>query len=110
MAQTAAEARRRTDMEQDGAAKARQAVELVEGKVENNPGDSNGHHRFGATTKAYPWSFDHENLPYYDVHSAIMMKILPQEWGWRVLDCEYDTKPNGQFAVTKYIIYKNPKS
>jgi hypothetical protein len=83
---------------------------LVEGKVENNPGDPNGHHRFGATTKAYPWSFDYENLPYYDVHSAIMMKILPQEWGWQVLDCEYDTKPNGQFAVTKYILYKNPKS
>jgi hypothetical protein len=37
------------------------------------------------------------------------MKILPEEWGWKVLDCEYDTKSNGHFAVTKYVLYKRPR-
>jgi len=83
---------------------------LVEGKVADNPGDPNGHHRFGATKKAYPWSFDRVGLPYYDVHSAVWMRILPQEWGWQVLNVEYDTKANGQFAVTKYVLFKRPKS
>jgi hypothetical protein len=83
---------------------------LAEGKVEGGGGDPGGHGRFGATKKAYPWSFDRAGLPYYDVHSAVWMRILPEEWGWKVLDCEYDTKSSGHFAVTKYILYKQPRS
>jgi hypothetical protein len=83
---------------------------LAEGKVEGPGGDPTGHGRFGVTKKAYPWSFDREGLPYYDVHSAVWMRILPREWGWEVLDCEYDTKSSGHFAVTKYILYKQPRA
>ena len=80
---------------------------VVEGKVEGQGGD--GPHAFGATTKAYPWSFDHVGLPYYDVHSALWMKLLPAEWGWDVMDCVYGTKANGAFAVTEYVLYKAPR-
>ncbi len=80
---------------------------VVEGKVEGQGGD--GPHRFGATRQAHPWSFDHQGLPYYDVHSALWMKILPAEWGWDVMDCVYTTKANGAFAVTEYVLYKAPR-
>jgi hypothetical protein len=79
---------------------------LVEGKVAGQGGDPRGHHRFGATSEAYPWSFGRAGLPYYDVHSAVWMHLLPRELGWEALDCEYDVKPNGHFAVTKYVVYK----
>jgi hypothetical protein len=80
---------------------------IVEGKVVGQGGE--GPHRFGATGKPYPWSFDHAGLPYYDVHSALWMKLLPAEWGWDVMDCVYATKPNGAFAVTEYHLYKAPR-
>jgi hypothetical protein len=83
---------------------------LAEGKVVGSGGDPAGHGRFGVTKKAYSWSFDREGLPYYDVHSAVWMRLLPREWGWEVLDCEYDTKSSGHFAVTKYILYKQPRA
>jgi hypothetical protein len=83
---------------------------LAEGKVEGHGGDPGGHHRFGATKKAYPWSFDRIGLPYYDVHSAVWMRLLPREWGWEVLDCEYGVKASGHFAVTRYVLYKRPRS
>jgi hypothetical protein len=82
---------------------------VVEGKVEGAGGDPVGHHRFGATKAAYPWSFDRVGLPYYDVHSALWMKLLPAEWGWAVMDCVYTTKANGAYAVTEYILYKAPR-
>ncbi len=86
---------------------------LAEGKVRGEAGgdvgDPAGHHRFGATQAAYPWSFDHVGLPYYDVHAALWMRILPREWGWDVIDCEYAIKPGGWFAVTAYHVYKRPR-
>jgi hypothetical protein len=83
---------------------------LVEGKVAHHAGDPNGNGRFGVTERAHPWSFDRAGLPYYDVHAALWMRILPREWDWPVIDCEYGTKPNGHFAVTKYVIYKRPRA
>jgi hypothetical protein len=83
---------------------------LVEGKVEGAGGDPGGHGRFGVTKRAYPWSFDHEGLPYYDVHAAVWMRLLPRELRWDVLDCEYGTKSSGHFAVTRYILHKRPRS
>jgi hypothetical protein len=37
-------------------------------------------YHFGATKKAYPWSWGRQNVPYYCVHCAIN-EILPTEWG-----------------------------
>jgi hypothetical protein len=83
---------------------------VVEGKVADNGGDENGHHRFGATTDAHPWTLGYERFPYYDVHSALWMKLLPREWGWDVMDVEYDRKAHGGLGVTRYVIYKAPRS
>ncbi len=83
---------------------------LAEGKVRGAAGDPAGHRRFGATETAHPWSFDWAGLPYYDVHAALWMRILPREWGWDVIDCEYGIKPGGWFAVTAYHVYKEPRS
>jgi hypothetical protein len=79
---------------------------LVEGKVERNPGSPDGHGRFGATERAYAWSLERKDFPYYDVHSALWMKLLPAEWGWDVMDVEYGVKPNGHVAVTRYVLFK----
>lgn len=35
---------------------------------------------FGCTKKAYPWSWNKQNVPYYCIHCAIN-EILPIEWG-----------------------------
>lgn len=83
---------------------------VVEGKVAGNGGDAAGHHRFGATKRGYPWSLDRENFPYYDVHSVLWMKLLPAEWGWDVMDVDYDRKSHGEVAITRYVIYKEPRS
>jgi hypothetical protein len=81
---------------------------LVEGKVRGAGGDPSGHHNFGSTTKAYPWTLGFENFPYYDVHSAVWMHLQPQELGWPVLDVEYGRKAHGEVAETRFIIYKDP--
>ena len=81
---------------------------LVEGKVRGAGGDPNGAHRFGATEKAYPWTLGFERFPYYDVHSAVWMRLQPQEWGWPVLDVEYGRKAHGEVAETRFYIYKDP--
>jgi hypothetical protein len=83
---------------------------VTEGKVARNGGDANGHHRFGSTGRGYPWSLGLENFPYYDVHSALWMKLLPAEWGWDVMDVDYDRKSHGEVAITRYVIYKQPRS
>lgn len=83
---------------------------VVEGKVDGTAGDTAGHHRFGSTSKAYEWSLGREDFPYYDVHSVLWMKLLPAEWGWDVMDIDYDTKGHGEVAITKYVIYKEPRS
>ncbi|MBV9337561.1 MAG: hypothetical protein JO243_16875 [Solirubrobacterales bacterium] len=83
---------------------------VVEGKVAHNGGHAAGHHHFGSTSRAYPWSLEKEHFPYYDVHSALWFKLLPEEWGWGVMDVEYDHKSHGEVAVTKYLIYKQPRS
>lgn len=82
---------------------------VVEGKVDGAGGSPDGHHRFGSTDKAHPWSLDSERFPYYDVHSALWMKLLPREWGWDVMDVEYGRKSHGGLAVTRYLIYKTPR-
>jgi hypothetical protein len=83
---------------------------VLEGKVAGNGGSPEGHHRFGSTAGGYPWTLGYERFPYYDVHSALWMKLLPQQWGWDVMDVEYDRKPHGELAVTRYVIYKAPRS
>lgn len=35
---------------------------------------------FGCTRRAYPWSWDKKNVPYYCIHCAIN-EMLPIEWG-----------------------------
>jgi hypothetical protein len=79
---------------------------LVEGKVDGMAGDPAGHHHFGVTTDAYPWTFGLTRFPYYDVHSALWMRILPQEWGWPILDVEYGRKAHGMVAETRFVISK----
>jgi hypothetical protein len=37
-------------------------------------------YNFGATKKAYPWSWNRKNVPYYCIHCAVN-EILPIEWG-----------------------------
>lgn len=83
---------------------------VVEGKVHENGGDPAGHHHFGSTSRAYPWSLGRSAFPYYDVHSVLWMKQLPAEWGWDVMDIDYDRKSHGEVAITRYIIYKRPRS
>lgn len=83
---------------------------VTEGKVAGVGTDLDGHHRFGSTAGAHPWSLDRAGFPYYDVHSALWMKLLPAEWGWDVMDVVYDTKAHGEVAVTRYLIYKSPRS
>ncbi len=80
----------------------------VEGKVARNGGDPGGHHRFGATQRPHPWSLDRADLPYYDVHSALWMKLLPAEWGWDVLDVEYATKAHGSHSLARYRVRRRP--
>lgn len=82
---------------------------VVEGKVANSDGDAEGHHRFGSTSNGHKWSLDRESFPYYDVHSVLWMKLLPAEWGWDVMDIDYDKKSHGEVAITRYVIYKRPR-
>ena len=79
---------------------------LAEGKVDGIAGDPAGHHRFGVTTNAYPWTLGLPRFPYYDVHSALWMRILPREWGWPILDVEYGRKAHGMVAETRFVISK----
>lgn len=83
---------------------------VLEGKVRGLAPATEGHHRFGATARAHPWSLDRIGLPYYDVHSALWMKILPAEWGWDVMDVEYGERTDGCPAVARYVVYKAPRS
>jgi hypothetical protein len=83
---------------------------VVEGKVQANGGDPAGPHRFGATSRGYQWSLGRSGFPYYDVHSVLWMKLLPAEWGWDVMDIAYDRKSHGEVAITRYVIYKRPRS
>jgi hypothetical protein len=83
---------------------------LMEGKVERAGGAATGHHRFGATRKAYPWTLGFEDFPYYDVHSAVWMHLQPWEWEWPVLDVEYGRKDHGEVAETAFLIYKDPSA
>jgi hypothetical protein len=83
---------------------------VVEGKVAGNGGDANGHHRFGSTSQGYPWSLGMEAFPYYDVHSVLWMKELPKEWGFDVMDIDYAKKDHGEVAITRYVLYKEPRS
>ena len=82
---------------------------VVEGKVADNGGDATGHHRFGSTSRGYEWSLGRPAFPYYDVHSVLWMKLLPAEWGWPVMDIDYDKKSHGEVAITRYIILKQPR-
>jgi N-methylhydantoinase B len=83
---------------------------VMEGKVAGAGGDPVGPARFGATASAYPWSLGYAGFPYYDVHSALWMKLLPAEWGWDVMDVEYDRKAHGGLGVVRYVIAKRPGS
>ena len=83
---------------------------VAEGKVAGVAQDRPGHHRFGATTDAHPWTLGLERFPYYDVHSALWMKLLPAEWGWDVMDVEYEHNEElGEPTVARYVIYKQPR-
>lgn len=82
---------------------------VVEGKVSGTGGDESGHHRFGSTSRAYPWSLGMESFSYYDVHSVLWMKLLPAEWGWDVMDIDYARKSHGDVAITRYVLYKHPR-
>jgi hypothetical protein len=81
---------------------------LMEGKVAASNGDPAGHHRFGVTEKAYPWTLGYASFPYYDVHSAIWMHLQPREWGWPVIDVEYGVKDHGNVAEQRFVIFKDP--
>jgi hypothetical protein len=83
---------------------------VVEGKVRGAGGAADGHHRFGATQQPHDWSLGMTGFPYYDVHSVLWFKLLPAEWGWDVMDVEYDRKSHGELAVTRYVIHKHPRS
>ena len=82
---------------------------VTEGKVAGVEPDADGHHRFGATARAHPWTLGHERFPYYDVHSALWMKLLPAEWGWDVMDVEYEPRRLETPVVARYVIYKRPR-
>ena len=82
---------------------------VKEGKVDGGGGDPQGHHRFGSTSAAHPWSLQEQDFPYYDVHSALWMKLLPAEWGFDVMDVEYERRDHGGLAVARYILYKQPR-
>jgi len=83
---------------------------VAEGKVRDLDGDPQGHHRFGSTSQARPWTLGHERFPFYDVHSALWMKLLPAEWGWDVMDVEYERRAHGELAVSRYVLYKQPRT
>jgi hypothetical protein len=83
---------------------------VAEGKVAGVAEDRPGHHRFGATTAAHPWTLGLERFPYYDVHSALWMKLLPAEWGWDVMDVEYEHNEElGEPTVARYVVFKQPR-
>ena len=48
--------------------------------VDGTPSRLGPPYNFGATEKAYPWSWGRKNVPYYCIHCAIN-EILPIEWG-----------------------------
>lgn len=83
---------------------------VLEGKVKGTGGEPSGHHRFGSTGQPHSWSLERVGFPYYDVHSVLWMKRLPAEWGWDVMDIDYDAKVHGEVAITRYVIYKAPRS
>jgi hypothetical protein len=81
---------------------------VLEGKVRGAAGgDPDGHQAFGATEKAYPWTYGLKGFPFYDVHCALYFTILPREWGWPVVDMEYGDK-GGYRSEQRWIIYKDP--
>jgi len=48
--------------------------------VNGSPSRLGPPYHFGATTKAYTWSWGRKNVPYYCVH-CFVNEILPTEWG-----------------------------
>ncbi|MBW1869635.1 MAG: hypothetical protein JRI73_10180 [Deltaproteobacteria bacterium] len=48
--------------------------------VDGTPSRLGPPYNFGATKKAYPWSWGRKDVPYYCIHCAIN-EILPIEWG-----------------------------
>jgi hypothetical protein len=61
-------------------------------------------YRFGCTSRAYPWSWNQENVPYYCVHCAVN-ELLPMEWGGHPLwVTEYDPDANKPCG---WAFYKN---
>ena len=37
------------------------------------------------------------------------MKLLPAEWGWDVMDVEYEPRRLETPVVARYVIYKRPR-
>ncbi len=48
--------------------------------VDGTPSRLGAPYNFGVTKKAYPWSWNRRNVPYYCIHCAIN-EILPIQWG-----------------------------
>ncbi|MBW1931108.1 MAG: hypothetical protein JRH08_05770 [Deltaproteobacteria bacterium] len=48
--------------------------------IDGTPSRLGPPYNFGSTKKAYPWSWNEKNVPYYCVHCAVN-EILPIEWG-----------------------------
>ena len=62
-------------------------------------------YNFGATSKAYPWSWGKKNVPYYCLHCT-NMEILPLDWGDDLLwVTEYSDDDNAPCA---WHFYKDP--
>lgn len=77
---------------------------MQEGKLQ---GDTSHPMQLGCTKKPNEWSYNREGLPYYCVHTPLWMDMMPNEWGWDVMQSEDGY--NG-LCCGKTTIYKEPKN
>ena len=83
---------------------------VSEGKVAGVALDATATTASAPPATRHPWTLGLERFPYYDVHSAFWMKLLPAEWGWDVMDVEYEPRDAAEPVVARYVIFKQPRS
>jgi len=84
---------------------------MKEGKV-----DTSDRHplNFGATKKAYPWSFNQAGIPYYCCHCCVCMEMQSREWGLDIFEHhfgrQFDEQGNPVDEPCRTIIYKTKRN
>lgn len=76
--------------------------------IEKTPSRAHPPYNFGATLKAYPWSWSQKGVDYYEIHVCYLFEILPIEnWGYPVRVVEGPNYIDGRSEKCRWYIYKD---